>query len=979
MKKRFTLFFALLLMAIGSALAQQKQVSGVVISSEDNEPVIGASVTVKGLKGVGAQTNVDGKFSFQAPVSAKTLVISCVGMETKEVAIKPNLRIILNPNAISLEEFVVTGYGSARKISSVTGSVAKVSSKSLQHKPVSNVMESLQGQIAGLQVLTSSGEPTAVSSLTIHGVGSLGAGTASLYILDGAPVSQGALISMNQDDFESIQVMKDASATAIYGARAANGVVYITSKKGARNSERGHLDINLEYGISQLALKNYMNPMNSAEILDYQLKHKFISQKVYDQHKASGIDTKWRDYMFKKAAPLRKMSAAFSGGGKSNSYYISGAYYDQEGVTIGSFFEKYTARANFDSQINPWIKFGLNISGSYDERETFYGGTGMSSSLRSVVGTYYLLPYYTPYDENGKVKDYIDGPNMLSTEYILQKEPGENKNYQMNGVTYLEIRPIKNLVFRTNFGMDWYHYLSSYRSLPSATYNKGKGSRSESFSGAFTQNITNTLEYMFKVGGKHDITLLAGHEGIRYQYNDFGVSLYGMTDDRLMMFGAGGTGDDLRKPTQSFSEYKYLSFFGRGSYSYNDKYFADITLRNDASSRFGSANRNAVFYSIGTMWNVTRESFMKNQEFINDLRIKASYGTTGNSSIGNYDHLALIGTTNYGEEPGWAISTPGNNRLSWEEQKNLNLGVKASMFKNRLSVDLDYYIRDTEQMLMDVPQAYSSGVSSLTENIGKMRNSGIDLVLSYDFIRSRDWNFNFRTTFNYNRNEIRELFYGYQEWIIANTGVSYRVGKPVEFYYPKWLGVDPADGKQMWEIPGTNESTKEFNRTKLEQPLGKYRYAPINGGFSLSGSWRKGIYMQADFAYVLGKWMINNDRSFAETRTKGHNMSRVVLTEWEKPGQITDMPKFGEQLQFDSRLLENASFMRLKNLSFGYQLPKSLLPKNSFVTGMKLVLSARNLFTITKYSGVDPEVNSNLTYGRLPNTRQYIATFQINL
>lgn len=979
MKKRFTLFWALLLMAIGSALAQQKQVSGVVISSEDNEPVIGASVMVKGLKGIGAQTNVDGKFSFSAPASAKTLVISCVGMETKEVAIKPNLRIILDPNAISLDEFVVTGYGSARKISSVTGSVAKVTSKSLEHKPVSNVMESLQGQIAGLQVLTSSGEPTAISSLTIHGVGSLGAGSAPLYILDGAPVSQGALISMNQDDFESIQVMKDASATSIYGARAANGVIYITSKKGVRNAERGSLNVNLEYGISQLAINNYMDPMNSAEILDYQLKHKFISQKVYDEHKASGIDTKWRDYMFKKAAPLRKMSAAFSGGGKSSSYYISGAYHNQEGITIGSFFEKYTARANFDSQINPWLKFGINVSGSYDEREGFYGGSDMSTSLRSVVGTYYLLPYYTPYDENGKVKDYIDGPNMSSTEYVFSKSPSMNRNYQMNGVTYLDIKPMKNLTFRTKFGMDWYHYRSSSMSLPSAIFNKGKGSRSESFSGAFTQNITNTLEYMFNPAEKHEVILLAGHEGVRYQYEGFGVTLHGMTDDRLMMFGSGGTGDDLRKPTQSFTEYKYLSFFGRSSYTYDDKYFVDLTVRNDASSRFGAANRNATFYSIGTMWNVTRESFMKNQSWINDLRLKASYGTTGNSSIGNYAHLALIGTTNYGEEPGWAVSTPGNSRLSWEEQKNLNIGVKAAMFKNRLNIDLDYYVRDTEKMLMDVPQPYSSGISSLDENIGKMRNSGIDLVLSYDFIRTRDWNFNFRTTFNYNHNQIKELFYGYQEWVIANTGVSYRVGKPVEFYYPKWLGVDPADGKQMWEVPGSNETTKEWNRTKLEQPLGKYLYAPINGGFSLSGTWKKGVYMQADFAYVLGKWMINNDRSFAENRTKGHNLSRTVLTEWEQPGQVTNMPKFGEQLQFDSHLLENASFLRLKNLSIGYQIPKSLLPKNFFVQGAKLVLSARNLFTITKYSGVDPEVDSNLTYGMLPNSRQYIATFQINL
>lgn len=974
MKRKLLMLITLFVTTAGFLMAQIR-VQGTVVD-EAGEPVIGVTVQVKGTTH-GTNTNVNGKFTVSAP-SDGVLVFSYVGMITQEVKVKPSLRVVMKEDVQMLDDVVVLGYGSGRKITTVTGAVAKVSSKSLEHKPVSNVMESLQGKIAGLQVLTSSGEPTAVSSLKIHGIGSLGAGNAPLYILDGAPVSQGALLSMNQDDFESIQVMKDASATSIYGARAANGVIYITSKKGVRG-EKGRMVVNMEYGISQLAKKDYMDPMNSAEILEYQLKNKLISQKVYDEHKATGIDTKWRDYLFKDNAPLRKLNVAFMGGGKNNSYYLSAGYHDQDGITIGSFFEKYTMRTNIEAQINKWLKVGFNVSGAYDERESFYGGHGMSTSMRSVVGSYYLLPYYTPYDEDGNVKDYIDGVNMASTEYVLSKSPEKNRNFQANGVGFIEIKPFKGLTLKSQYGLDWYHYRETGKSLPSADFNKGIGSRSESFYAGTTQNITNTIEYAFSVNNDHRVTLLAGQEGVKYQYEEFGVSLYGMTDDRLMLFGAGGTGDNLRKPWQSKSEYRYLSFFGRTSYAYSNKYFLDVTLRNDASSRFGKNNRNATFYSLGAMWNITNEEFMKSQKIFNSLRLKASYGTTGNSSIGNYAHLALLGTTNYMEEPGWAVSTPGNKNLRWEKQRNFNVGISAAVLNSRLRMEIDYYIRSTENMLMSVPQPYSSGVGSLNENVGTMENKGIDLMVDFDFVKTRDFLFNFRKTFNYNHNKIKKLFYGLDEWIIPNTGVSYRVGYPIEFYYPKWIGVDPDDGKQMWEIPGTNETTKKYSKSDLEQPLGKWRYPPYTGGFSLSGSWRKGLFFQADFAYVLGKWMINNDRAFVENRTPGHNLSRRVLNEWQKPGDITDIPKFGEKMQFDSHLLENASFLRLKSLSVGYQLPKSLLEQTGFVNGVKIMFSARNVFTLTKYSGVDPEVDSNLTYGRLPNTRQFLTTLQLTL
>lgn len=874
----------------------------------------------------------------------------------------------------TLEDVIVVGYGSARSISSVTGAVANVSGDKIANRPVANVMDALQGKIAGLQTFNSSGEPTALSSMRLHGVGSLNTSNQPLIILDGMPVSSSTLLTMNANDYQNVTLLKDAAATAMYGARSANGVLYITSKKG----EAGEAKINLgyEYGFSDLARRGYLGLMNSDQLLDFQLEKGFISKALYDDRKAAGINTDWEKYYYKDNAPMRKVDLSISGGSQKTRYYISGNYLKQEGIALASEFDRFTVRTNLDTELNDWASMGVRFTGGADTRNSFPYG---SNSLRGALGAYLFEPYWTPYDEDGNVYDLIPGMEMLSNEYVLRMQPSSERNQQVNANVFFEIKPIQGLTLRSQYGIDFRNRRNTSKTFPSYRPAQGIGSRTELNALTFDHTITNTIEYKFDLDDrKHNFTFLAGQEGIEADYNAFDVMVKGMVDDRLMEFSSGVLSLIDRMPAMSTTQYAYLSYFGIGNYNYENKYFLDLSIRSDESSRFGSKNRRATFWSAGGMWNLSKESFMKDVDFVSDLRLRASYGITGNSDIGDYQHLGRVGaSTNYGARPGWTIINPGNPDLGWEEQSKLNIGVSTALLKDKINLDVSYYLRKTKNMLMEVPQPYTSGFSSVDDNVGSIENSGIDLTLGVTLFQNHDWNIGFSKTFNYNKNKITELFYGLDEWIIPNTGVAYIKGKPVSFYYAKWLGIDPEDGMQMWEDPKTGKSTKSFNRTDLEQNLSNNpRYAPMQGGFSLNASWKKGISFNADFSYVLDNYMLNNDRFFSENPAifGEMNQSADVLDEWKKPGDVTKFPKFGQNMQFDSRLIENASFLRMKNITISYSVPRSLLGENNPLKELHFSLTGRNLFTITNYSGLDPEVDSNLSLGRYPNTKQYVAS-----
>ena len=971
MKRKFMLLLTCLFIGIGLVTAQVTKVTGTVISEEDGLPVVGASILVKGTA-VGTVTDMDGKFQLpNVPSSAKTLVISFIGMKSQELPIKQTMNVILKPDTETLEEVVVLGYGSGKKIGSIVGSVAKVNSEKLSAKPVANAMDALQGQVSGLQVYTSSGEPGSSSSSYIRGVGSLTADNEPLYVLDGTPVSSSVMVMMNPNDFESVTVLKDASATSIYGSRAANGVIYITTKRG-KIGEKAVITASGNYGTARLA-RRVSNPMNSTELLNYQLSHGIIKQETYDKYINSGIDTNWEDYFFKDDAPTYQANLSIQGGSNKTMYYVSGSYYFQDGITPRSEYNRYTFRSNLESRPTDWLRFGANFGATYDEKQTsLFTYQGSNNLNGGIFGTILNPTYYNPYGEDGSKLDVIPGLNRYSPYYLSDKQPSSSNTAQLDGTAFIQLNPIEGLTIRSQFGIEAYDFRQTSKRLASHPNATQGGYTYEAFRRNAKLTITNTAEYNFKIKDIHDFTILIGQEGIKNDYQRFGSETTGQSDDRLSMLEAGTAATLLGADENDLYTYQFLSFFGRINYALNDKYFADFSIRNDASSRFGKDNRNAIFMSGGLMWNMKKESFLEDVNFLSDLKLKASIGTTGNSSIGNYDHLALVGTNLYNAQGGWKINTPGNGDLGWEKQTLANIGIEAS-FWNKYRIELTYYNKKTSNMLMDVPVPYTSGFSSITQNVGSMTNSGVEIAVSLDLLKTKDWFVGFNMNYAYNKNKITELFYGYDEWAMPNYLVSYNVGEPVQYYMAEWAGVDPADGQQMWYIPGTDgETTKEYDEERLQQATGKKRYAPHNGGFGLNVSW-KGLSLNADFAWVLGKYMVNNDYYFAANpyNFAGYNQSKDVLNEWKEPGDITDIPAYGNVMQFDTHLLENASFLRLKNISLSYTLPKNWLLPTKVIQGVRIMATARNLFTITNYKGADPELDTNLTYGAYPNTKQF--------
>ena len=617
------------------------------------------------------------------------MVISFIGMQSQELPIKQTMNVILKPDTETLEEVVVLGYGSGKKIGSIVGSVAKVNSEKLSAKPVANAMDALQGQVSGLQVYTSSGEPGSSSSSYIRGVGSLTADNEPLYVLDGTPVSSSVMVMMNPNDFESVTVLKDASATSIYGSRAANGVIYITTKRG-KIGEKAVITASGNYGTARLA-RRVSNPMNSTELLNYQLSHGIIKQETYDKYINSGIDTNWEDYFFKDDAPTYQANLSIQGGSNKTMYYVSGSYYFQDGITPRSEYNRYTFRSNLESRPTDWLRFGANFGATYDEQQTsLFTYQGSNNLNGGIFGTILNPTYYNPYGEDGSKLDVIPGLNRYSPYYLSDKQPSSSNTAQLDGTAFIQLNPIEGLTIRSQFGIEAYDFRQTSKRLASHPNATQGGYTYEAFRRNAKLTITNTAEYNFKIKDIHDFTILIGQEGIKNDYQRFGSETTGQSDDRLSMLEAGTAATLLGADENDLYTYQFLSFFGRINYALNDKYFADFSIRNDASSRFGKDNRNAIFMSGGMMWNMKKESFLEDVNFLSDLKLKASIGTTGNSSIGNYDHLALVGTNLYNAQGGWKINTPGNGDLGWEKQTLANIGIEAS-FWNKYRIELTYY------------------------------------------------------------------------------------------------------------------------------------------------------------------------------------------------------------------------------------------------------------------------------------------------
>lgn len=974
--RKFVLSIFAVLMLCFQVLAQNQRVSGTVVH-QDGSPVMMATISVKGTT-TGTNTGLDGKYSINAPADA-ILVFSYLGLETQEIPVngRTQIDVTMTPATEQIEQVVVIGYGTGQKLGTVTGAVAKVNSDIVNNKPVANVTDALQGQVSGLSVMTSSGEPTAGSSIRLHGVGSMDAGNSPLVVIDGVPSDPSSLLALNGDDFASVTVLKDASSTSIYGSRAANGVIFITTKGGKRNMD-AIVKLNVNYGISQPTTTSY-NMMGGKELLEWQHEFGAINDALYNTYLPlvnAGQNTNWFDYMFKRDVPVFGANLSVQGGTDRTSYYISGGYLNQDGITAGSSYKRYNVRTNLDVQANDWLKMGTNLSLSYDKRQTATAAGDESGQVylnNPSMASITIPTYFTPYVD-GKRANRIGG-EYWDPWYEADMNNFYNENAQVNGSIYLQINPIKGLTIRTLEGLDGRDYTMTRRVSPLHLATDGKGAASRAFRRYYLLTTTNTIEYKFDVNRDHNITILAGQEGLYSFEEGFQGSSSGQTDPRMMLV-SNGTEATMTNVGENRYEYNMLSFFGRVNYNYKEKYAFDVTVRNDASSKFGKDHRNAFFYSVGGLWNLSRENFLANNRVLTDLTLRVTYGTSGNSDIGYYESVGLIGTTSYQDQSGWGLSAPGNPNLGWESQAQLNAGFELTLW-DRLTIGASYYHRKTSDMLMSIPYSMTSGFSSGRENTASMLNQGFDLDLNATLFQNKDWYVGFKTSMNYNKNKILSIFNGLDEYALPNYGLIYKVGTAWGAYYTQeFMGVDPRDGAPMWN-DGNGNPTKDPNKAAY-MILDKNQFAPFYGGFGINASW-KGLSLTADFSFVLNKYIVNNDLYFVESSSVAPTLGKTQRMQniWRKPGDITNIPKYGSPKLYDTSMMEDASFLRLKNLTVSYDFPKTLIRKSGFIQGLRIYAIGRNLLTFTKYTGYDPEIDANLTVGQYPNTRQYSFGIEI--
>ena len=508
------------------------------------------------------------------------------------------------------------------------------------------------------------------------------------------------------------------------------------------------------------------------------------------------------------------------------------------------------------------------------------------------------------------------------------------------------------------------------QSFPSLSVNNGLGTAARRSTDMLSLTETTTASYRFNIKDDHQFNVMLGQEGVDYRYEGFDVYSKGQTNDFLTNVSAGTRASSW---ADTFSSYAYLSFFLRGEYNYKDLYYADFSVRTDASSRFGKDHRWGTFWSLGFMWNAKQENFLKDIDWLTNAQVALSTGTSGNSEIPNYDHLALVaGGPNYNDEAGIYPAQSGNEELGWEQTWSNNVGVRLG-FWSRANLNVEFYHKKTTNMLMSVPESYAvTGEGYRWKNVGAMVNRGVEITADGDIIRTKDFVWNVSANVSYNKNKLTELYNGVEEYVNSTTGVKFMVGHSVhEFFLNRYAGVNPANGDALWYDKDGN-ITNEY-RESDKVMTGKTFDSPWMGGFGTTFSW-KGFQLSAQFSWMAKRFVMNNDRFFEESNglyTVYNQSRRLLYDRWKKPGDITDIPRYGEVAQLDDRFLENASFMRLKNLSLAYTLPQSLLKKSKFFTSARIYIQGQNLWTITGFNGLDPEVASNVYQAQYPATRQF--------
>jgi TonB-linked SusC/RagA family outer membrane protein len=994
----------LLLLTIGAfsfvAMAQNRTITGRV-TDERGTGLSGASVLVRGTN-IGVATAQDGSFSIAVPPGATVLQVSYSGLGEKEISLTnaTNYTIQLSATANTLNEVVVAvAYGEQER-RRLTGSVGKVSARQVENVPMASVDQILQGKVAGLQSLPVSGQPGAAQQIRIRGIGSISASSAPLFVIDGIPVNSGdasnltnssnLLATLNPNDIESISVLKDASAASIYGSRAANGVIIINTKKGRPGKTRIRVDA--EFGRNDIAYQPARGkPLNRQEAFDLYtegLLNLGLNQATVDFYMnevlgyKNDVNHDWMDLVTRKGLQ-QQVNVSASGGDPKTQFYLSGGYFKQQSPVIGSELTRYSVTTNLKHQVSNIVGVGVNFNlSSFNQM-----GESESANFRNpMLAGIGLLPTLPAYNPDGSVNyDPTVFNQIFNPLAIRQYDKLQNQTSKLLGSAFLEIKPVQNLKLTSRFGLD-YNNIEEYNYYNPifGDFAAEKGLSANSYNRLYNWVWTNFGDYNFRTfEDKIDGSITLGYEAQQSK-----TSLHSGVGNVLPANSSIVYPVPAVPTTASLSgsDYSFTSVFSRAQFNFLNRYSLSGSLRRDASSRFGSNNRNGTFWSVGAAWNIDQEEFFSNSGILSALKLRASYGVNGNAGIGNYDWRSVFSfSTTYNGEPGSFQNSIGNNNLTWEQNKPFDVGLEIGLLDNRISLEADYYIRKTENLLLNEPLSATGGFTTYSNNVGAMENKGFEFTLNATPVSSRNFSWNIVLNTAFNKNKVTRLREGVDE-IIGNP-FTLRVGEDVQSYYLRhWAGADPETGDPLWYKDGSKkETTNDFSQAARE--LVGSASPKSFGGISTSLRY-KAITLDAQLNYQYGNYVFNQwDFVFISDGVYfGLNQNRAALERWQKPGDITSVPRFEignatASNEFSTRYLYKGDFLRLRNLTLAFELPANIAQK-ARLTGARLYVRGTNLWTKTfdKNLTMDPEQPvSGLSDLQFFNPKSYTVGLSIQL
>lgn len=1004
MRRKLTWFVWFLYLGIGIGLAQTRSVKGTVISEEDEMPIIGASILVKGTS-QGTITDFDGRFELSVPSDAKVLVVSYVGMETQEIAVLPVVKVVMRSSSKALDEVVVVAYGTAKK-SVFTGSAASVDNSKIL-SPSASFDKSLQGQVAGLQVMSSSGQPGSTSSFRIRGSGSLNASNEPLYVVDGVPISanikyskladdtdntSSILATLNPQDIETITVLKDASAASLYGSRAANGVVVITTKNG--KAGKASVSFNAQFGFS--AVPKAYDMMSSGEF--YRTKW----QSYYEQKLAGGatpeeaasaantltqgaitfnpynvnqpidaagnlvngariiVDTDWQDEIFKTAL-TQDYTVNVTGGNEKTSYFFSTGYHDQEGVTPSALYKRYSGKANLSTEVTPWLKAGMNVTFAHAVQNMEVGGGAGASPLYNALLFPNGVPVYLTdrdgnpiLDVNGNKQFNFTNPTSLDFNPIAipQMDVNTSKNYRFLASAFLDFQLYKGLNFKTVFSPDYIHYSESKYWNKEHGNGPPYGGRAERYNTTdLMYTSTNTLNYTTRIAEKHNVNAMVGLEYWQSEYERVEAGVTSFPVNGMFELSSGAS---ALSPQSKTTKEALISYLGRVEYTFDDRYNFSFSLRSDGSSVFGTDNKWGTFWSVGASWRLEQERFLKEVPWIDQLKLRLSYGTSGNNQgLGRYQSLGLWSTGAdyiYGTASGTGHTQLANPYLRWEKQEMFNVGVDYR-FLNRFYGSVEYFHKSSDDLLYNYPLAASNGFESVMMNMAKVANYGVEFTFGAYILRDTPLKWSIDFNLSAIRDEIKEMENDNQ--IMSKTKKIWSKGySQYEFYIPTWAGVDPANGDPLWvkvDANGNRTTTNVYSQATYEK---QGRATPdLYGGLSTSLSY-KGFDLSILFAYNWGGLVYDGlySQVMHDGNQAGAQMHKDELNAWTPTNTHTNVPRYANNNTNSSdgvstRYLYDATNIKLKNITLSYTLPSRLGTISNVLRGAKVFVSADNLFT----------------------------------